>query len=106
MALDNCPAAIPKRTSGPRRPMKARFSLSTILWRQLSLLAGAFGRVDTQQHRTMVTPQLQRMSIVPRSFPDECHPKRTSAVVLVGEDAVVELAISCLPARDRAMIRA
>lgn len=106
MALDNCPAAIPKRTSGPRRPMKARFSLSIILWRQLSVLVGAFGRVDTQQHRTIVTPQLQRMSIVPRSFPEEYHPTRTSAVLLVDEDAVAELPISCLSVGDMAMSRA
>lgn len=43
-------------------------------WYHLSLFEGTLGKVHTQQHKTMVTQQDQRISTVPRLELDDTHP--------------------------------
>lgn len=81
-AFDHWPHAIAKRKSGPRRAMQKRLSLSRNGWYHLSLREPTLGYTETQQQRSMVAPQLQRMSTVPLSLGPDTQPSSGMAVAL------------------------
>jgi hypothetical protein len=77
--------------------MQARLNLSTQGWYHLSFSDGMLGRVETQQHRMMVTQQDQRISMLPRLLSDETQP--VSWLVLLEEfemDGVGSVALSAM----------
>jgi hypothetical protein len=98
LAEDHCPIATMRRNSGPRIASSARWILSLKRAHVPSDLAGMFGHTEVQQHREMVSRQVDRILHEPRPLGSSTQPRVDVIVVVFIADEMSMAAVQLLSA--------